>query len=74
MNKHKLASVVLSVATLLVMVGAPLANAQTTSSLQAQIAALLAQINTLQAQLGTSTSGAAMTYNFTSDLTVGSTG
>ena len=74
MNKHKLASVVLSVATLLVMVGAPLANAQSTSSLQAQIATLLAQIQTLQAQLGTSTSGAAMTYNFTSDLTVGSTG
>jgi len=53
-------------------------SAQTTSSLQAQIAALLAQIQTLQSQLNasgtTTTSVGANTYNFTSDLTVGSTG
>jgi hypothetical protein len=77
MNKHKLVSSALAIATLVVMVGAPLVNAsaQTTSSLQAQIAALLAQIQTLQSQLnasGSTSTGA--TYNFTSDLTVGSTG
>ena len=77
MNSKKLVSAVLTATTVLWMVGAaalPLANAQTTSSLQAQIAALLAQIQTLQSQLGTSTSGSMMTYNFTSDLTVGSKG
>ncbi len=80
MNKNKLVSSVLAVATLVVMVGTPLVNAsaQTTSSLQAQIAALLAQIQTLQSQLNasgtTTTSVGANTYNFTSDLTVGSTG
>ena len=83
MNSKKLVSAVLTATTVLWMVGAaalPLANAQTTtSSLQAQINALLAQISTLQSQLGTSgttTTGttSATTYNFTSDLTVGSTG
>ncbi len=55
----------------------PLANAQTTADLQAQIAALLAQIQQLQAQLGpTSSTTTSMTscYPFSSDLTVGSTG
>jgi hypothetical protein len=78
MNSKKLVSAVLTATTVLWMVGAaalPLANAQSTASLQAQIAALLAQIQTLQSQLGTSSGGtSAMTYNFTSDLTVGSTG
>jgi len=78
MNSKKLVSAVLTATTVLWMVGAaalPLANAQTTTSLQAQIAALLAQIQTLQSQLGTSgTASTGATYNFTSDLTVGSTG
>ncbi|MFA4999334.1 MAG: peptidoglycan-binding domain-containing protein [Parcubacteria group bacterium] len=48
---------------------------QTTEELQAQINALLAQISALQAQLGGSTTGGSTsTYNFTRDLTVGSTG
>ncbi|HEX7651146.1 MAG TPA: peptidoglycan-binding protein [Candidatus Paceibacterota bacterium] len=50
---------------------APVTRAQSTSDLQAQIAALLAQINSLQSQLGTSQT-ASMT--FTADLTIGSTG
>ena len=51
------------------------AQAQTTADLQAQIAALLAQIQQLQAQLGASSGTSATTaYNFTSDLTVGSRG
>ena len=79
MNSKKLVSAVLTATTVLWMVGAaalPLANAQTTSSLQAQIAALLAQIATLQSQLNASgsTTGTATTYNFTSDLTIGSKG
>jgi hypothetical protein len=52
------------------------ANAQTTATLQAQIAALLAQINQLQGQLNTS--GTTTTTNtstsFTRDLTLGSKG
>ncbi|TAM80975.1 MAG: peptidoglycan-binding protein [Acidobacteria bacterium] len=77
MNK-KLVSVVLTATTVVWGLGIatlPLANAQTTASLQAQIAALLAQIQQLQAQLnsakGTSTS---TSYSFTRDLTVGSKG
>jgi hypothetical protein len=50
------------------------AAAQTSSDLQAQITALLAQIAALQAQLGTSTATTSTTYNFTRDLTLGSTG
>src|SRR3989304_5376263 len=48
----------------------PVAGAQTTADLQAQITALLAQIAALQAQIGTPAS----TYSFTRSLTVGSTG
>ncbi|MGD1003440.1 MAG: peptidoglycan-binding domain-containing protein [Minisyncoccia bacterium] len=82
MNYKKLASAALTVTTVLWMVGAaalPLANAQTTdaslaatiSSLQAQIASLTAELNTS----GTTTASVgATTYDFTSDLTVGSTG
>ncbi len=78
MNSKKLISVALTATTVLWALGVaslPLAQAQTTANLQAQIAALLAQIQQLQAQLGsTQGSGSAMTYSFTSDLTVGSRG
>jgi len=77
-NSKKLVSAALTATTLLWAVGAtalPLAQAQSTSSLQAQIAALLAQIQQLQSQLNTSGSTTtSVTYDFTSDLTVGSTG
>jgi peptidoglycan hydrolase-like protein with peptidoglycan-binding domain len=79
MNRNKLVSAALTATTLLWMVGAtalPVASAQTTSSLQAQIAALLAQITALQGQLNASGSmpATSMTYDFTTDLTIGSTG
>ncbi|MGC9968192.1 MAG: peptidoglycan-binding domain-containing protein [Minisyncoccia bacterium] len=78
MNSKKLVSAVLTATTILWGVGLaalPLANAQTASGLQAQITALLAQIQQLQAQLG-STQGTGFTssYSFTRDLTVGSRG
>jgi Putative peptidoglycan binding domain len=78
MNK-KLVSVFLTASTLIWGLGIatlPLASAQTTASLQAQIASLLAQIQQLQAQLSASTGAASVSasYNFTRDLTVGSTG
>ena len=77
MNK-KLVSVVLTASTVIWGLGIatlPLANAQTTASLQAQIAALLAQIQQLQTQLNASGSTSVSTsYNYTRDLTVGSTG
>ncbi|TSC60597.1 MAG: Uncharacterized protein LiPW15_475 [Parcubacteria group bacterium LiPW_15] len=67
-------SVALSVATLVGIVGAtPSAFAQSSADLQAQIAALLAQIQMLQSQLG-SGSGSTGSYNFTTDLTLGSKG
>ncbi|MEK7520919.1 MAG: peptidoglycan-binding protein, partial [Patescibacteria group bacterium] len=72
----KIASVSLSVTTAAWLSGAsmlvPVASAQTVADLQAQIAALLAQITALQSQLGTMGGGA--TYNFTKDLTLGSKG
>ncbi|MDP2598369.1 MAG: peptidoglycan-binding domain-containing protein [Candidatus Liptonbacteria bacterium] len=73
---NKLVSVALTTTTFAWAVGVaivPVASAQTTADLQAQIAALLAQIQQLQAKLGAS-SGASASYNFTRDLTVGSTG
>jgi hypothetical protein len=85
----KLVSAALTATTILWAVGAaalPLANAQTstsTAALQAQIASLMAEINQITAQLnanGVSTSGTTATattgtsYNFTSDLTIGSKG
>lgn len=77
----KLISAVLTATTFAWAVGAAFipvaANAQTTSSLQAQIAALLAQIQQLQGQLNTQsgTSGTTTTsYSFTKDLTLGSRG
>jgi len=75
-NSKKLVSAVLTASTILSMVGVaalPVANAQTTADLQAQIAALLAQIQQLQGQLGTSGS-TTVNANFTRDLTVGSKG
>lgn len=51
---------------------APAAKADTTTDLQAQIAALMAQIEALKASSGSSASSASAT--FTMDLTVGSTG
>jgi hypothetical protein len=88
MNLKKLASAALTATTVLWMVGAaalPLANAQTSTStlastiasLQAQIASLTAELNssgTTTTSVGTTNSVGATNYNFTSDLTVGSTG
>jgi hypothetical protein len=82
MNKNKLASALLAITTLVVMVGAPLANAQTSTSslattiasLQAQIASLTAELNSTTGTTTTGTTTGAATYNFTGDLTVGSTG
>lgn len=51
----------------------PVAHAQTSADLQAQIAALLAQIQALQGQLAGGGSSAPAT-TFTADLTLGSTG
>src|SRR5882762_10244037 len=73
---HKIVSIALTAVTLVSMSGAILpvvAQAQSTSDLQTQIAALLAQIQQLQSQLNTGT-GAAASSSFTRDLTVGSKG
>lgn len=66
---------VLAVSTFVAFSGAllPVAKAQSTADLQAQIAALLAQIQALQSQLGQPSGGSA-SYTFTRDLTVGATG
>lgn len=73
----KIASVGLSVTTAVWLTGAaafvPVASAQTAADLQAQISALLATIQALQAQLAGMT-GAPASYTFTRDLTVGSRG
>lgn len=50
------------------------AKADTVSDLQAQIAALLAQVQTLQAQLGAAGGSTGGGYTFTMDLTMGSSG
>lgn len=52
----------------------PVAHGQSVTDLQAQISALLAQIQQLQAQLSSQTGGGSSSYTFTRDLTVGSTG
>lgn len=67
-DSKKVAGAALAVMLLL---GTP-AHAQSTQSLEAQIAALMAQINALKAQLGTG--GNSSTCSFTRDLTVGSQG
>src|SRR3989338_6006244 len=73
----KLISATLTATTSVWLCGAmllmPVAQAQSVDALQAQIASLLAQITALQAQIGASTGGS-MSYTFTRDLTVGSTG
>jgi hypothetical protein len=78
MNSKKLVSAVLAASTLLWALGGaalPLANAQTSASLAATIASLQAQIAALTAQLNSSTgTTGTTTYDFTSDLTVGSSG
>lgn len=56
---------------IMLLAGAP-AHAQTSQSLEAQIAALMAQINALKAQLGTGNTSS--TCSFTRDLTLGSQG
>jgi hypothetical protein len=74
---RKISAIGLSVSTAVWLSGAamvlPVASAATIEELQAQIASLLAQIQALQAQLA-SAQGAAVTYSFTRDLTLGSTG
>ena len=74
----KIVSVALTATTAVWMSGAlllvPAASAQSTADLQAQIAALLAQIQQLQGKLGQPSSGSAITTNFATDLTVGSKG
>ncbi len=73
---QKFLSVVLTGATIVSFSGAliPAVNAQSTADLQAQIAALLVQIQQLQAKLGSSGSPSMMAHNFASNLTVGSKG
>ena len=68
----KLFIVVLSFA-LMAGVVAP-ASAATTEELQAQIAALMAQINALNSQLAGTPATTVSSYTFTRNLTVGSTG
>ncbi len=74
----KLVSTALMATTIVWASGAlllfPVANAQTTASLQTQIAALLAQIQQLQTQLGAPQGPSMASFNFTRSLTVGSTG
>lgn len=68
---QKIATVSIAIATVAALSGPVFA--QSTADLQAQIAALLAQINSLQSKLGTagaSTSG----YTFSTNLTLGSKG
>jgi len=70
--KSKLFATAVAFTMVLSLVAVP-ASAQTTAELTAQINSLLAMIAQLQAQIaGTTTSGAATTFN--TDLTVGSTG
>src|SRR5438552_3394844 len=72
----KLVSIALTAITATYMSGAllfvPVASAQSTTDLQAQIAALLAQVQQLQSQLGNHSS--IMSSSFSRDLTVGSKG
>lgn len=73
---QKVSAIALSIATTVTMIGPVSAHAQSTADLQAMIASLLAQIQTLQAQLNAQTGGTGTVpaYNYTRDLTVGSTG
>ena len=77
-KSKKFVSAVLMTTTAVWMSGAtlliPIAQAQTTADLQAQIAGLLAQIAQLQIQLGGGSSAGTVATTFTQDLTVGSRG
>jgi hypothetical protein len=75
----KLVSAALTATTSVWLSGAmllmPVAHAQDVAALQAQIASLLQTIAALQAQINAATGGSSMmSYTFTRDLTVGSTG
>lgn len=74
-TSKKIAAAALTVTTGVWMSGALflVANAQSASTIQAQINALMAQIQQLQSQLST-TGGSTTSYNFTRNLTVGSRG
>lgn len=74
-TSKKIVSAALTITTGVWMSGALflVANAQTASTVQAQINALMAQIQQLQSQLST-TGSTASSYSFTRNLTVGSTG
>ena len=76
MNKLRKISVIgISLVTVISLSGISPAFATTASDIQAQINALLATIQSLQAQLSATTgTTAATTYTFTRDLTVGSKG
>jgi hypothetical protein len=65
---------VVGLAIALMFVVAPVAKADQTSDLQAQINALLATIAALQSQVGGSGGGSMMSHTFSTDLTIGSTG
>ena len=79
MNKfNKVVSAALTTTTAVwasgVMLVIPVASAQKTADLQAQIAALLAQITQLQAQLNVASPVTTTACSFSRDLTVGVTG
>jgi len=65
---------VVALAFVMVFGSVGFAKAVTTTDLQAQIAALLAQINALQTQLSAQGGAAASSYTYTKDLTLGSKG
>lgn len=67
----KALTVAVAFVTIVSMTG--VTKAATTEELQAQIAALLAQISSLQASMGT-TATTGTTYNFTTNLTLGAKG
>jgi len=73
-TSKKIVSAALTITTGVWMSGALflVANAQSASTVQAQINALMAQIQQLQSQL--SSTGSSTSYSFTRNLTVGSTG
>lgn len=74
----KFTSVMLSATTAVWLSGfsmlVPVAHAQTSSDLQSQINALLAQIAALQSQIASAGSGSSVSCNFTRNLTVGVVG
>ncbi|HUX36069.1 MAG TPA: peptidoglycan-binding domain-containing protein, partial [Candidatus Paceibacterota bacterium] len=75
-TSKKIAAAALTITTGVWMSGALflVANAQTASTIQAQINALMAQIQQLQSQLSSAGGTSTTSYSFTRNLTVGSTG